>query len=55
LLQKSILCDAICDLAFHFLPKKGIIVIKDIERDEVDFVCRTIGCQPIASVEGLFT
>lgn len=53
LLQKSILRDAISDLALHFLHKKGIIVVKDIERDEVDFVCRTIGCTPIASVEGL--
>lgn len=53
LLQKSVLRDAICDTALHFLRKKGILVVKDIERSEVDFVCRTIGCQPIASVEGL--
>ena len=53
LLQKSVLRDAISDTALHFLNKKGIIVVKDIDREEVDFVCRTIGCQPIASVEGL--
>ena len=53
LLQKSVLRDAINDMALHFLTKKGIIVVKDIERTEVDFVCRTIGCQPIASIEGL--
>lgn len=53
LLQKSVLRDAICDTALHYLTKKGIIVVKDIDRNEVDFVCRTIGCQPIASVEGL--
>ena len=53
LLQKSILRDAISDTALHFLQKKGILVVKDIDRTEVDFVCRTIGCQPIASVEGL--
>ena len=53
LLQKSILRDAISDLALTFLQKKGILVVKDIERTDVDFVCRTLGCKPIASVEGL--
>lgn len=38
---------------YTFLSKKGILVVKDVNREEVDFVCRTIGCQPIASVEGL--
>jgi len=53
LLQKSVLRDAITDTAHMYLAKKGILVVKDIERDEVDFVCRTLGCRPIASVEGL--
>jgi T-complex protein 1 subunit delta len=53
LLQKSILRDAISDSALTLLQKKGILVVKDIERTDVDFVCRTIGCKPIASVEGL--
>lgn len=53
LLQKSILRDAISDLALTFLQKKGILVVKDIERKDVDFVCRTLGCKPIASIEGL--
>jgi len=53
LLQKSVLRDAICDTALHFLNKKGILVVKDVDRNEVDFVCRTIGCQPVASIEGL--
>lgn len=43
--------DAINDLALHFLSKKNIMVVKDIERDAVDFICRTTGCIPIASVE----
>lgn len=33
LLQKSILRDAISDLALHFLSKKKIMVIKDIDRE----------------------
>ncbi|KAH0788654.1 T-complex protein 1 subunit delta [Histomonas meleagridis] len=53
LIQKSILRDAISDLALTFLEKKGILVVKDIERTDVDFVCRTLGCKPIASIEGL--
>ncbi|OHT06079.1 T-complex protein 1 subunit delta [Tritrichomonas foetus] len=53
LLQKSVLRDAISDLALTFLQKKGILVVKDIERTDVDFVCRTLNCKPIASVEGL--
>jgi len=53
LVQKSILRDGVSDLALHFLAKFKIMVIKDIERDEVEFVCKTIGCQPVASVEGM--
>jgi T-complex protein 1 subunit delta len=26
----------------------GIIVVTDIERGDVDFICRTLGCQPVA-------
>lgn len=33
LLQKSILRDAVNELALHFLSKKNIMVIKDIDRD----------------------
>jgi T-complex protein 1 subunit delta len=33
LMQKSILRDAVNDLALHFLAKKNIMVIKDIDRD----------------------
>ena len=56
LLQKSILRDAISDLALAALQnnkRKKILVVRDIERNDVDFVCRTLGCKPIASVEGL--
>jgi hypothetical protein len=38
LIQKSILRDAVNDLALHYLAKKGIMVIKDIERTEVEFI-----------------
>uniref|UniRef100_UPI00358FDC10 T-complex protein 1 subunit delta-like n=1 Tax=Myxine glutinosa TaxID=7769 RepID=UPI00358FDC10 len=51
LVQKSILRDALSDLALHFLNKMKILVVKDIERDEIEFVSKTIGAKPIASVD----
>ena len=40
LIQKSILRDATTDLSLHFLAKKGIMVVKDIEREEVEFISK---------------
>jgi T-complex protein 1 subunit delta len=51
LIQKSILRDAVNDLSLHFLAKKNIMVIKDIERDQVEFISKTIGCTPIANID----
>lgn len=51
LIQKSILRDAVNDLALHFLSKLNILVIKDIERDEVDFLSKATGCKPIADID----
>lgn len=51
LIQKSILRDAVNDLSLHFLAKLGILAIKDIERDEVEFICKSIGCKPIANID----
>lgn len=53
LLQKSILRDAINDMGLHFLGKMKIMVVRDIERDEVDFICKTLSCRPIASIDHL--
>jgi len=51
LIQKSILRDAVNDLSLHFLYKLGIMVIRDIERDEVEFICKSTGCKPIADID----
>lgn len=51
LVQKSILRDALADLAIHFLNKVKIMVISDIERAEVEFISKTIGARPIASLD----
>ncbi|KIH87611.1 T-complex protein 1 subunit delta [Sporothrix brasiliensis 5110] len=51
LIQKSILRDAVNELSLHFLAKLGILAIKDIERDEVEFICKSTGCKPIADID----
>ncbi|KAL6937741.1 T-complex protein 1 subunit delta [Hanseniaspora osmophila] len=51
LIQKSILRDAVNDLALHFLAKLKIMVIKDIERDEIEFLSKSLNCKPISDVD----
>ncbi|CCU81308.1 unnamed protein product [Blumeria hordei] len=51
LIQKSILRDAVNELSLHFLAKLNIMCIKDIERDEVEFICKSTGCKPIADID----
>ena len=51
LIQKSILRDATNDLSLHFLAKAKILVIKDIEREDVEFICKTLNCKPIAHID----
>jgi len=53
LIQKSILRDAYNELSLHFLAKMGILVVMDIERTDVEFVCRTLGCTPVPHVDSL--
>ncbi|WOO78360.1 T-complex protein 1 subunit delta [Vanrija pseudolonga] len=51
LIQKSILRDAVTDLSLHFLAKLKIVVIKDIERDEIEFIAKSTGAKPVADIE----
>eukprot|EP00835_Amoeboradix_gromovi_P005469 NODE_517_length_7343_cov_0.253313.p3 type:complete len:283 gc:universal NODE_517_length_7343_cov_0.253313:6261-5413(-) len=51
LIQKSILRDAVTDLSLHFLSKLKIMVITEVEREEVDWLCRSLGCRPIADID----
>ncbi|KIY99168.1 T-complex protein 1 subunit delta [Monoraphidium neglectum] len=48
LIQKSILRDAVTDLSLHYLAKAKIMVVRDIERDDIEFISKTLGCLPIA-------
>lgn len=51
LIQKSILRDAVTDLSLHFLAKLKILVVKDVERDEIEFLSKSLGCKPISDIE----
>lgn len=51
LIQKSILRDAVTSESLAILSKLKIAVIKDIERDEIDFLSRSLGCRPVADVD----
>jgi hypothetical protein len=52
LIQKSILRDAVNDLALHFLAKMKIVVVRDVERDDVEFICKVRG---LARLRGVAT
>lgn len=51
LVQKSILRDAVTDLSLHYLAKAKILVIKDVEREDIEFISKTLNCLPIANIE----
>ena len=34
--------DAVSDLALHFFEKMKIMVVKDIEREDIEFICKVI-------------
>jgi len=51
LIQKSILRDAVDDTSLNFLKRLNILAIKDVERDEIEFLSKSLGCKPIADIE----
>lgn len=51
LIQKSILRDAVDETSLNFLKRLNILVVKDIERDEIDFLIKSLGCKPVADIE----
>lgn len=53
LIQKSILRDAVTDLSLHYLAKAKIMVIRDVERDDIEFISKTLNCLPIAHVDSM--
>jgi T-complex protein 1 subunit delta len=53
IVQKSILRDAVSDLARHYLDKLRIMIIEDVERDMVSFLSRALHIRPLADVQSL--
>ncbi|EPY42783.1 T-complex protein 1 subunit delta [Angomonas deanei] len=53
LVQKSVLRDAVTAQSLDFLAKMKIMVVTDIERTDIDFITKTLGCMPVANVENL--
>lgn len=51
LIQKSILRDAVNDLSLDYLSKCKILVIKDIEREDIEYLCKYLSCSPVASID----
>ena len=51
LVQKSILRDSVTNLSLDFCAKAKILVVRDVERDEIDFLSRILGCEPVASLD----
>ena len=36
--------DAVNEMALHFLAKMKILVVRDIEREDIEFVCKVCPC-----------
>lgn len=53
LIQKSILRDATTDLSLHYLAKAKIMVVRDVERDEIEFIAKTLNLLPVAHIDNL--
>jgi len=51
LIQKSILRDAVNDFSLSLLAKKKIMVIKDVERSDIEFISQSLGCTPVADAD----
>mmetsp|Transcript_4094 Transcript_4094/g.11961 ORF Transcript_4094/g.11961 Transcript_4094/m.11961 type:complete len:534 (-) Transcript_4094:609-2210(-) len=55
LVQKSILRDATTDLSLDFCAKAKILVVRDIERDDIEFISKMLGVEAAASLETFTT
>lgn len=51
LIQKSILRDATDDTSLNFLKRLGILAVQNVERDEIEFLSKSLGCKPVADIE----
>ena len=43
------------EIALHFLAKMKILVVKDIEREDVEFICKVRACNVLIKTENRAT
>merc|ERR1712232_603450 len=55
LIQKSILRDAVNDISLKYLADMKILVVKDVERSDIEFISKSLNCSPCASIETFTT
>lgn len=53
LMQKSIIRESVSDLAQHYLAKANIMLVKDIDRDEIELISKTLHTSPTAHIDHL--
>jgi len=53
LVQKSILRDATSDLSLDFCAKAKILVVRDVERDDIEFISKILGVEAASSIDTL--
>lgn len=51
LIQKSIVRESCSELAQYFLKKVGIFIIDDIDRKDIEFICKSLGTTPVTDVD----
>lgn len=51
LVQKSILRESLSPLSLQILSQMKIMVIQDIDRDDIAFISKSLGCTPIIDIE----
>ncbi|KAF7683861.1 T-complex protein 1 subunit delta [Astathelohania contejeani] len=51
IVQKSILRESVSELAMHFLKRLGILVVNDVEREEMEFLERSLCVKPVSEVD----
>jgi len=51
LVQKSILRDSVTDLSLDFCAKAKILVVRDVEREDIEFISRILGVEACSNIE----
>lgn len=50
-MQKNLMRESISELAHHYLEENGIKVIKNVDRDDIAYLCETLKMKPISDID----